>query len=103
MKILAIEQDIPNITSEQFTPELKKEEAKRVWELYNTGIFRELHFRQDKSCAILMLECDNVQVAQEILNTLPLVKAKLIDFEIIPLIPYPGFARLFESENDTWF
>jgi hypothetical protein len=29
------------------------------------------------------------------LGTLPLVKAGLISFELMPLVPYPGFARLF--------
>jgi hypothetical protein len=33
--------------------------------------------------------------AQRLLETLPLVQAGLITFEVIPLIPYPGFERLF--------
>ena len=41
-----------------------------------------------------MLECANVEEAQGVLTTLPLVKAGLITFDIIPLRPYPGFARL---------
>ena len=31
------------------------------------------------------------------LETLPLVQAGLIRFEVIPLVPYPGFGRLFEK------
>jgi len=30
-----------------------------------------------------------------LLATLPLVQARLIAFDIIPLAPYPGFGRLF--------
>jgi hypothetical protein len=30
------------------------------------------------------------------LATLPLVSQGLIDFDLIPLRPYPGFARLFK-------
>ncbi len=37
------------------------------------------------------------QAAQAVLETLPLVREKLIEFELIPLKPYPGFARLFET------
>jgi hypothetical protein len=42
-----------------------------------------------------MLECPDVVSARDILGTLPLVSNKLIEFEIIPLKAYPGFARLF--------
>ena len=31
------------------------------------------------------------------LDTLPLVRAGLITFELVPLAPYPGLARLFEK------
>ena len=33
------------------------------------------------------------------LNPLPLVKEGLITYDIIPLVPYPGFARLFAAET----
>jgi hypothetical protein len=94
MKVLALEKDVPGITEEAFKPYLA-EEATRVWELYQAGVFRELHFRQDEPCAVLVLECDGVEEAQEVLDSLPLVREGLIAFDIIPLVPYPGFARLF--------
>ena len=47
MKILAIGKDVPGITDEQFTPHLKSEAA-RVWELYQSGILREIYFRADQ-------------------------------------------------------
>jgi hypothetical protein len=95
MKILALEKELPGVVEEQFTTSLKRAEAFRVWELYLAGIFRELYFRQDWPGAVLMLECADVEEAQEILNTLPLVKAGLVTFEIVSLAPYPGFSRLF--------
>lgn len=98
MKILAIEKEIPGLTAEHFKPHAKAEAA-QVWELYQAGILRELYFRQDRTEAVLMLECANVDEANEILNTLPLVKEGLITFEVIPLGPYPGFARLFAEET----
>jgi len=30
-----------------------------------------------------------------VIDSLPLVAAGLIDFDLVPLKPYPGFARLF--------
>jgi muconolactone delta-isomerase len=94
MKILAIEQEVPGITAEAFKPHLKAEAA-RAWELYQAGVFRELYFQKDRHSAVLILECADVEEAQTVLNTLPLVKEGLITFEIIPLVPYPGFSRLF--------
>jgi hypothetical protein len=100
MKILAIERELSGATSADFTPELKRAEAARVWELYQAGTFRELYFRQDYPCAVLILECADLAEATAILDTLPLVKAGLITFDLIPLGPYPGFARLFAIATD---
>ena len=94
MKILAIEQEIPGFTKEDFEPFLL-EEAAKVWELYQAGICRELYFRQDRPEAVLMLECADVEEAHDILNSLPLVKNGLVKFKVIPLRAYSGFARLF--------
>jgi len=94
VKILAIEKELTGGTEEKFKLHLASKAA-RVWELYQAGIFRELYFRMDCSCAVLILECASVEEAQNVLNTLPLVKEGLIAFDLIPLIPYPGFSRLF--------
>jgi hypothetical protein len=98
MKILAMEKEVPGVPAEAFKPHLKAE-AVRVWELYQAEIFRELYFRKDWSGAVLILECTSIEEAHTILGTLPLVEAELITFDIIPLVPYPGFARLFAEEN----
>jgi hypothetical protein len=70
-----------------------------VWELYQADMLRELYFRKDWPSAVLILECADVEEANEVLNTLPLVKERLIAFDIIPLVPYPGFSRLFAEET----
>ncbi|MGB8643979.1 MAG: hypothetical protein WCF84_01985, partial [Anaerolineae bacterium] len=72
-------------------------EAARVYELYQAGIVRELYFRADRHEAVLMLECADLTGAQAALQTLPLVAAGLITFELIPLTPYTGWERLFAS------
>ena len=94
MKILALEIEVEGIQPARFQPYLKAE-AKCVWELYQNGTIRELYFQIDRSQVVLMLECIGVAEAQQVLDSMPLVRAGLIRFEIIPLIPYPGFARLF--------
>ena len=98
MKILALEKEVPGISDDQFTPPLLKEEAMRAWQLHQTGIIRELYFRQDRNEAVLILECKDVEEAQSVLATLPLMKSGLIAFNIIPLVSYTGFARLFSEE-----
>jgi muconolactone delta-isomerase len=97
MKILALECEVPGITDDRFTPEILREEAARAWELHQAGVIRELYFRADRQAAVLVLECDSVEAARGALGTLPLVRAGLIGFDVIPLAAYPGFARLFPA------
>jgi hypothetical protein len=99
MKILALEKEVAGITDEQFTPAILKTEAMRAWGLHQQGMIRELYFRQDRNEAVLILECKDVEEAKSVLATLPLVKAGLIAFEIIPLSAYSGFSRLFENKE----
>ncbi len=94
MKFIAIEKELCGTSSSDFVPHLK-EEAKAVYELQQSGDLREIYFREDRNEAVLILECPDLQTTREILDTLPLVKNKLIDFELIPLKPYPGLSRLF--------
>jgi hypothetical protein len=96
MKILAIEREVPGIKEEQYSPHLKAE-ALKVWELYQVEKVREFYFSKD-NYAVLILECSDENEASEILDSLPLVKEGLIKFDIIPLLPYPGFSRLFNEE-----
>jgi muconolactone delta-isomerase len=96
MKFLAIEREAPGLTADRFQPYLKAEAA-RAWELYQSGLIRELYFRADRPEAVFVLECTSLEQAQQVLGGLPLVREGLINFEIIPLGPYPGFKRLFRD------
>ena len=98
MKILALEIEVSGVRDEQFTVELLEQEAKRAWELYLEGTIRELYFTQDQYEAVLILECENAEEAQRVLDSLPLVKANLIGFKLLPLVPYDGFVRLFSEK-----
>jgi hypothetical protein len=97
MKILALEKNIGERDA-RFDLHLKAE-AMRAWELVQEGIFREMYFRTDKPEAVLILECETEEKAKAALDSLPLVKEGLIAFELLPLKPYPGFARLFEKTD----
>ena len=94
MKILAFEHELAGAAAEAFYLHAKAE-ARRVWELHQAGVVRELYFRADQSEAVLVLECGSTTEAEQILRTLPFVRAGLIAFELIPLKAYSGFERLF--------
>ncbi len=98
MKILALEHEIPGSTVAQFQ-QSAKEEARKVWELHQAGVIRELYFRADRNEAVLVLECPTIDEARDVLAALPFVRAGLIGFEIIPLKAYSGFERLHEKEH----
>jgi muconolactone delta-isomerase len=100
MMILALEREAPGLTGADFAPHLKAEAA-RAWELHQAGILRQLYFNAEEHTAVLFLECASTTEARDLLATLPLVRAGLITFEIIPLAPYPGFARLFGNQPET--
>jgi muconolactone delta-isomerase len=96
MKILALERELPGGTVEKFQQHAR-DEALRAWELHQQGVIRELYFRADRNEAVLVLECEDVNSARQNLATLPLVEYGLITFDLIPLMAYPGFARLFQQ------
>jgi muconolactone delta-isomerase len=96
VRILALEVEKQEIPADGIHAILT-EEARKVWKLYQDDFIREIYFRADKTSAILMLECSDIKEAKQRLAELPLVSANLIDFELIPLAPYPGFSRLFKA------
>ncbi len=98
MKILALETEMHGATDDRFAPHLAAE-ARRAWELHQSGVIRELYFREDADAAVLVLECASVEEARRALATLPLVREGLIGFDLIPLRAYPGFARLFGERS----
>ena len=96
VQILALEVEKPGASSNDFK-HLLVDEAHAVWQLYQKDFIRTIHFRADRSTAVLMLECHDVEEAESTLSKLPLVSAGLIEFEFIPLQPYPGYSRLFTN------
>jgi muconolactone delta-isomerase len=94
MKILAFELENSGADRNKFKS-IADDEARKAWKLYQEGWVRELYFRADSTTADLVLECDSLPAAEEILASLPFVRDGLIRFELTPLKAYPGFERLF--------
>lgn len=101
MKILALERELPGHAAEEYQPHLRSEAA-RVWELYQAGLVREAYFDQERHTAVLVLECVDAAEARRLLDSLPLVQAGLITFDLLPLVPYDGFARLFQRADPEY-
>ncbi|HRZ96391.1 MAG TPA: hypothetical protein P5084_02465 [Paludibacter sp.] len=92
MKFLAIEKDIPN-TNRGNIEKILADEARKVYELYLSGALREIYFNEAHN-AVLILECESKNQAFQLLDSLPLIKSKMIEFEVMELLPYTGFQRI---------
>ena len=66
-------------------------EVQQARALYAEGFFRQLWHRADIPGACLLIEADSEAQVREKLDTLPLFKAGMIEFLVIPLKPYAGF------------
>jgi hypothetical protein len=72
-----------------------KEEAHYVWNLQKKGILRNIWFTVESRNAVLMIEGKNEENVRTIMDTLPLVREKMIKYSIIALTVYDGYERLF--------
>lgn len=94
MKILAIEKEIANIDWSTEN-DILVNEAKQVYQLYLSGYFREIYFNESHN-AVIILECESIEKASELLNSLPLVKKGMIAFDLMQLNPYTGYERIMK-------
>jgi hypothetical protein len=91
MKFLALIARKPAIREDDIEPFLEPE-AERVRQLYTQGVIRSAFSRGDVKGAVLELECADLDAARRTVETLPFWQQKMIDFEVVPLLPYRGFA-----------
>jgi hypothetical protein len=97
VKVLAIGHAQTGIRWEHIYPYVG-EEARSVWELYESDQVREFYLRADhRPGVVLVFESDDVNEAERLVAALPIVKAGLLNFEVIPLRPYIGIRELFED------
>ena len=67
------------------------DEIQRARALYVDGFIRQIWHRGDIPGACILVESDSEEHAREVLETLPLVEAGMLEITIIPLKPYAGF------------
>jgi hypothetical protein len=98
MKILVMPKLIEGVAREELLKHAPAE-IQAVWELYKQGIVREFYARANEAGrVVLMLESASEEAARDALTTLPFVELHLIDFDMIPLAPFVGLERLFQSD-----
>jgi hypothetical protein len=82
------------INIEQVLPVVKPEAAK-VWDFYARNCLRSIHYIADKSGAVLLCEANTVEEINAMIAQLPMAQAGVMQFEVIPLLPYTGTEELF--------
>jgi hypothetical protein len=96
MTLLAQSSNSPGVNWEG-TGELLRAEAAAVWRLQKAGVVRNIWFTHPGRDAVIIMECGSVDEARAFLAGLPLVKARLIQFDVVALVPYDGFERLWPA------
>lgn len=98
MKMLCLDIPQPGATMEKYAPHMQ-DEARHGWELYKSGIIRDIYFRQDRPGVTIIAEAESVEAARAELMAFPLAKAGLIEWDVIPLGPFTNWELLFTSAS----
>ena len=72
----------------------RSQERAQARTLYAQGFIRQIWHRGDGGGACIVFEADSEEHVNALLNTLPFVKAGMLDVMIVPLKPYSGFFQL---------
>jgi muconolactone delta-isomerase len=83
MKLLAVSNNTGDPTSHI------ADEMRRVAELQEAGVIQQLYLKADRSGAVLLLEAESADEAQQQLATLPLVQRGVTSFEVTELLAAP--------------
>ena len=99
VKVLAVGHAQSGVGWEHIAPYVG-EEARHVWELYESDRVREFYLRADhQPGVVLIFECDDATEAERLVAELPIVRAGLLNFEVVPLRPYAGLRQLFGNPS----
>jgi hypothetical protein len=96
MKVLALEKEL---NKESGNPDLMVNEAERVYKLYKENKIREIYFQKQNHTAVIVLEVQDISEARNIISSFPLVENKIIEFDLIELIPYNGLDRIIDQKK----
>ncbi len=89
--IVIARRNYERFTQADFTADLLDAEAEQVRRLYADGVFRNVWGHASPAGAVILLEAESLDVAREVLGTLPLLARGMLDVEVIAVGPYRGF------------
>lgn len=92
MRVQVLLECVPGVRREEIE-QYAAAEAKSIADLIEAGWVCEAYYREDRHGAILMLECRSAAEAQQIVGTLPFVKAKFVKADLVPLRPWPALQQ----------
>ena len=92
--LVVVQRNLDKFTPAQFQPYLEPE-AERARELHAQGLFRAIWTYADDEGkpkgAVIELDSDGPESINQLLRTLPMASAGMIDWQILPILPYRGF------------
>jgi hypothetical protein len=89
MKILAIQQGC-KIIDEKHKSKILKEEGHQLLRLFLSGHIREVFINESQN-AVIILECETMERANELLNSLPSVYKRYTKYDLMQINPLMGF------------
>jgi|SRR5271165_3733081 muconolactone delta-isomerase len=100
MKFLAMSKRVPGVVDAEVMKH-REAEALAVFRLMQAGTFDQIHYSTDWKGAVLFVHAASRQEAQDVLATLPMVRAGCIAFDLYELAPFDHYKRLFKDEFRT--
>jgi hypothetical protein len=98
LKLLAMIDLKPGSRMETVRSELANE-IKGCWELYLSGVLREVYATAIPTRVIFVLETDDVAAAQRHFAKLPFVVEGLLHIEWVELRPFANWSKLFRPTS----
>ncbi|HEX4849188.1 MAG TPA: hypothetical protein VFV08_00210 [Puia sp.] len=99
MQVLAIDKKLDGVTDKMLLPHLPSELVATV-NLYLKEKIRTFYFRKDRPGVVFLLETESVDEAREVLETLPMVKENLLDFDLIPIGPLAPLGMVLQKKQN---
>ena len=96
MKFLALLKPSATAKMEDFGP-LFVDEEKSVWTAYRAGRLREFYFQPNPMTATLVFEAADSAAVHTELDQLPMMKAGLLDRQVVELGPWQPLEALFDK------
>ena len=97
-RVLAIGRFAPGATPTAWRPYLD-EEVRQTVELYLAGKIEQWWVKPDQTGVVFLFDADNAKDVQALLDVLPLGRAGLMQFELIPLGPLSPLRLLLRQPS----